>query len=153
MRKPMMTPRLLIRIAAGCMLFFAFGHSMGHFTRRDVEDPKEKEVIQMMLDNKFELFGHTTSYDQMYTGMSMNLIFTLVAFIIILWHISNISRHNKKLASKLLLPVTLCVFGFSITSFLFFFPVPAITCFITGLVSPFALIKLNAKEANAEAGR
>lgn len=141
----MITAKLLIRIAAGCMLFFAFGHTMGHFTRYEVDDQKEKEVIQTMVDNKFDLFGQTTTYDQMYTGLSLNLIFTLIAFVIILWQISNISKDDKKLAIKLLLPVTLCVFGFSITSFLFFFPVPAITCLVGGLLSTFALIKLNAK--------
>ena len=135
----MTKPKLLIRIAAGLILFFAFGHIMGHFTRYDVTDPKEKEVLQMMNNNKFDLFGQITSYDKMYTGMSMNLIFTLLAFTIILWHISNISTDNKKLATRLLLPVTFCVFGFSITSFLFFFPIPAITCLIAGLLSLFAL--------------
>lgn len=141
----MTKPKLLIRIAAGCMLFFAFGHSLGHFTRHDVTDEKEKEVLQMMRDNKFDLFGQMTSYDGMYTGISLNLIFTLIAFTIILWHISNISKDNQKLASKLLLPVTFCILGFSITSFLFFFPVPAITCLVAGLLSTFALIKLNTK--------
>jgi len=141
----MITPKLLIRIAAGCMLFFAFGHSMGHFTRHDVDDPKVKEVLQIMTGNKFDFFGHITSYDQMYTGISLNLIFTLIAFTILLWHISNISKDDKKSAIKLLLPVTLCVFGFSITSFLYFFPVPGITCLIAGLMSTFALIKLNVK--------
>jgi hypothetical protein len=141
----MTKPKILIRIAAGLILFFAFGHSMGHFTRYDVTDLKEKEVLEMMISNKFDLFGQKTSYDEMYKGMSMNLIFTLLAFIIILWHISNISTDNKKLATKLLLPVIFCVFGFSITSFLFFFPIPAITCFLAGLISSFALIKLNAK--------
>jgi hypothetical protein len=140
----MITSKLLIRIAAGSMLFFALGHTMGHFTRREVDDPKAKEVIQVMIDNKFDLFGHTTSYDQTYTGMSLNLIFTLIAFVLILWYISNITKDNKKLAIKLLLPVTLCVFGFSVTSFLYFFPVPGITCLVTGVLSTIALIKLRA---------
>ena len=141
----MANPKLLIRIAAGLILFFAFGHTMGHFTRYDVTDPKEKEVLQIMSNNRFDLFGQTTSYDKMYTGMSMNLIFTLLVFTIILWHISNISTDNKKLATNLLLPVTFCVFGFSVTNFLFFFLVPAITCLVAGIISTFALIKLNTK--------
>ena len=141
----MTKPKLLIRIAAGCMLFFAIGHSLGHFTRYDVTDQKEKAVLQMMIDNKFNLFGQTTSYDRMYTGISLDMVFTLIAFTIILWHISTVSKDNKKLAIKLLLPVTLCIFGFSITSFLFFFPVPAITCLVAGLLSTFALIKLNTR--------
>jgi hypothetical protein len=142
----MTKPKLLIRIAAGLILFFLIGHSMGHFTRHDVTDLKEKEVLQVMSNNQFDLFGETTTYDHMYTGMSMNLIFTLLAFTIILWHISNIRTENKKLATQLLLPVTLCVFGFCITSFLFFFPIPAITCLIAGVILTFAIIKLNVRQ-------
>jgi len=141
----MTKPKLLIRIAAGFILFFAMGHSIGHFTRHDVTDLKGKEVLQVMADNKIDLFGQMTSYDGMYNGLSLDLIFTLLVFAIVLWHVSNISTDNKKLAAKLLLPVTFCVFGFSITSFLFFFPVPAITCLIAGLISTLALFKLNAK--------
>jgi hypothetical protein len=137
-----MSPKLLIRIAAATTLFFAFGHSMGHFTRYDVTDTKEKAVIQTMVDNKFDLFGHTTSYDGMYTGVSMNLIFTLIAFTILLWHISNISKVDRSAAAKLLLPVILCVLGFSITSFLYFFPVPGITCIITVILLTVAVVKL-----------
>jgi hypothetical protein len=125
---------------------------MGHFTRYNVTDPKEKEVLRTMIDNKFDLFGQMTSYDKMYTGISLDLIFTLLVFAILLWHVSNISSDNKKLATKLLLPITSCVFGFSITNFLFFFPVPAITCLIAGLILTFALIKLKAekKQRNAD---
>lgn len=141
----MMKPKLLIRIAAGCMLFFAFGHSMGHFTRHEVTTQTEKDVLKIMSENKFDLFGHTTSYDGMYTGISLDLIFTLLAFTIILWLISTISTTDKKTAFNLLLPLTLCVLGFSVTGFLFFFPVPAITCLVTVLLSVVALIKLKSE--------
>jgi hypothetical protein len=139
----MTNPKLLIRIASGLMLFFAFGHSMGHLTRRDVDDPKVTQVLQVMTDTQFDLFGHITNYDGMYNGLSLDLIFTLIVFTIILWHISNLGAENKKLAIKLLLPVTVCVLAFSITNFMFFFSIPAVTCLVAGLLLIVALIKLN----------
>jgi hypothetical protein len=138
----MRNPKLLIRIAAGCILFFAFGHSIGHFTRHDVTDSIVATVLKTMSDNSFDFFGHVTTYDGMYTGLSLDLIFTLIVFAIFLWHISNISSDNKKLAFNLLLPLTVCVFCFAITSYLYFFLVPAITCLISGILSTIALVNL-----------
>lgn len=140
-----MRPKLLLRIAAGCLLFFAVGHSIGHVTRHQVTDAKAKEVLQMMADNKFDLFGQMRSYDEMFTGMSLNLTLTLLAFIAIQWTISTIADTNKKLAIKLLIPLSLCVFGFSVTGFLFFFPVPAVTCLATVILNTIAGIQLNRK--------
>ena len=71
-----MKPKILLRIAAGLLLFFAAGHSVGHFTRHDVKDPKAKEILGMMSDYKFDMFGKMRSYDDAYEGMSLNLIFT-----------------------------------------------------------------------------
>ena len=144
-----MKPKLLIRIAAGFLAFFILGHSMGHFTRYDVTDAKEKQVLQVMRENKFNLFGHTTTYDGMYTGMSMDLIFTLITFTAILLMIAEINVSHYKLSFKLLLPVTLCIFGFAVTGYLYFFPIPAITCLIAGIVLTIALINLRST-ANAE---
>lgn len=140
-----MRPKLLLRIATGCLLFFAVGHSIGHSTRHQVTDTKAKEVLQMMTDNKFDLYGQMRSYDEMFTGMSLNLTLTLLAFIAIQWTISTIADTDKKLAIKLLIPLSLCVFGFSVTAFLFFFPVPAITCLITVILNTIAGIQLNRK--------
>jgi hypothetical protein len=123
-----MTAKLLVRLAAACLLFFALGHSVGHSSRRNVSDPKAKEVLQAMSDNKFDMFGQMRSYDENYEGMSLNLIFTLLAFIFILWTISGSLDTNQALAQRLLVPIGLCVVGFAVTGFLYFFLVPAITC-------------------------
>jgi len=128
-----MKAKLLIRIAAGCLLFFALGHSVGHFTRHDVDDPKAKEVLRAMSENKFDMFGQLRSYDENYTGMSVNLIFTLLTFVIILWFVSTLSETQPNTAKNILIPMALCVLGFSVTSFLFFFAMPAITCLLAGI--------------------
>lgn len=134
-----MKPKLLIQLAAACILFFALGHSIGHFTRYDVKDLKAQQLQKMMIDNKFDMFGQMRSYDENYNGMSLNLIITLIAFAIILFIISNIDQGNKNLVIKLIYPILICILGFSITSFLFFFTLPAITCLIASILLGLAI--------------
>jgi hypothetical protein len=129
-----MTPKILLRIAAGLLLFFAVGHSIGHFRRHDVTDPKAIEVQRQMIENKFDMFGKLRSYDENYTGMSTNLILTLVTFTVLLWLFSSVVETNKSLGRILLLPIALCVVGISITGSLYFFPVPALTCLIASVI-------------------
>jgi hypothetical protein len=137
-----MQPKILLKIAAGCLLFFAIGHSVGHFTRHDVEDPKAKEVLRQMTENRFDMFGQLRSYDENYTGMSLNLIFTLLAFASILWILSVWAERQPLLVQNILIPLTMCTFGFSVTSFLYFFPMPAITCLIASILTTFTIIKI-----------
>jgi len=122
-------PKLLLRVAAACLLFFAIGHSMGHFTRHHVTDPKAIDVQKQMIENKFDMFGTLRSYDENYTGMSLNLIFTLLAITMVLWQLSGLVEKNATATRKLLIPLTICVLGFALTSALYFFPAPAISCF------------------------
>ena len=137
-----MTPKLLIRIAAGCTLFFAFGHTIGHLTRKDVTEAKAKEVIRLMEDTKFDLFGQIRSFDENYTGMSLNLIFTLLAFTVVLWFISSITETDPKSCRTLLIPIIVCLLGFAVTSFLYFFLVPAVTCLVASAVLLLAISRL-----------
>lgn len=138
-----MKTKILLRIAAGCLLFFSLGHSIGHFTRHNVTDPKAKEVLQLMTENKFDMFGQVRSYDDNYTGMSFNLIFTLIAFLIVIWLLSNQVDNQPKFIRNLLIPIAICVLGFSITSFMYFFPLPAITCLIATILMTVSIIKLS----------
>ncbi len=142
----MMKPKLLLRVAAGCLLFFAFGHSMGHFNRHHVTDPKAKEVLQQMIEHKFDMFGQLRSYDENYTGMSLNLIFTLLALAAVLWLLSTHTEKQPVLVKQVLVPLTLCILGFSVTSFLYFFPVPAVTCLVAAVLIAAAIFKLNDKK-------
>lgn len=137
-----MTPKLLLRIAAGLVLFFAFGHTIGHTTRHQAEGAQQT-VLQTMQEVKFDFFGNTTSYDGMYNGLSLNLIFTLIAFVLILWFVSNTTNEKPKLAMQIVVPIALCLLGFAVTSFLYFFLVPAITCLLASVALGVAMITLN----------
>lgn len=118
----------LVRGAAGCLLFFALGHSIGHFTRHQTTDPQAQAVLQQMIMHKFDMFGQMRSYDENYTGMSLNLIFTLLAFSALLLILTKYLHEAPQLAKMLLGVLILCVAGFAATSFVYFFPIPAISC-------------------------
>lgn len=137
------TPKLLLRIAAGFVLFFVLGHSVGHFTRKQVSDPQGRHVLKIMEDYKFDQFGQLRSYDENYTGMSLNLLLSLLLLTSIILITVPITESSPRVAKRLLLPVMLCLLGFSVTGFLFFFPVPAITCLIAACLIGVSLIKLN----------
>lgn len=137
--------KLLLRIAAACLLFFALGHCIGHFTRHNVTNPKAIEVQKQMMENKFDMFGALRSYDENYTGMSLNLILTLMALTILLWQLSGQVEKNAAVTRKLLIPLTICVVGFGFTSSFYFFAIPAISCFVAATLMLAAILSLNSK--------
>jgi hypothetical protein len=137
-----MKPKLLIRIAAGCMLFFAVGHSIGHSTRHDATDAKSLEVWKIVREHKFDVFGEMRSIDENYTGMSLNFIFTLLAFTVVLWVISNRAERDPAGSKWTILPIMLAAFGYAVTSYLYFFMVPAATSLIAGISLAIAFVKL-----------
>lgn len=138
-----MKSKLLIRIAAGCVLFFAVGHTAGHLTRKSPTQEAERQVLKTMEEKKFDFNGAFRSYDDFYEGMSLNLIFTLLALTVMLWFISGIT--DKEIAKKLLWPIFFLLVGFAITSFLFFFLVPAITCVVASALILWSLVGINKK--------
>ncbi|HEX3008717.1 MAG TPA: hypothetical protein VHO90_13990 [Bacteroidales bacterium] len=137
-----MNAKIWIRIAAGCMLFFALGHLAGHFSRNNTDDPHGKEVINAMKEYKRDLFGTMRSYDENYTGMSLNLVATLLMLTVVLWVLSNLVDNNPKATTHIIIIIALCSYFFAITGFLFFFPVPAITCLLAGTSLSIAAFRL-----------
>lgn len=137
-----MKPALLLRLAAIFLFVFATGHSIGHLTRHDVTDPKALEVQKQMIENKFDMFGTLRSYDENYEGMSLNLILCLLTFIALLWIASGFTEKAPGLVRKITLPLFVCILGFAMTSIFYFFPGPAVTCFLAAVCIAFARKRL-----------
>lgn len=136
------TAVLLVKMAAGCMLFFALGHSIGHFTRHQTPDPQAQAILRQMIEYKFDMFGQLHSYDENYTGMSLNLIFTLLAFSAVLIILSKHLDQARVLSQTLLVVMGLCIAGFGITSFMYFFLVPALSCMLACICILLAIRRL-----------
>lgn len=99
-----MKAKLFIRIASALMLVFTLGHSFGHFTRYETSDPQALSTISIMQQTKIPMEGVTKTYDQFYTGMSLNLSIVLISLTVLLWILSNFSESNPQAVRKLLIP-------------------------------------------------
>jgi hypothetical protein len=142
-----MKPKLLIRIAAFCVLFFTVGHSIGHFKRKSTTDPLQQEVIKKMEEHKFALGPQMRSYDDIFTGMSLNLSIALLAFTLLLWISSNIAGRDAKTGIQILLPILLGLLLFTFTGFKYFFIVPAITCLVASCLIAYSILLLRKQTA------
>ncbi|HEY8937157.1 MAG TPA: hypothetical protein VIM65_18150 [Cyclobacteriaceae bacterium] len=138
-----MKAKLLLRFASACIIFFAAGHTLGHFTRKKSPEPQIQEVFKQMETVQVPLGGQLRTYDEFYNGMSLNLSITLVAFAFLLWFISSASTHAPKTSYILLWPILFCIVGFAVTGFIYFFLVPAITCVVASILILMAINSLH----------
>jgi hypothetical protein len=138
-----MKPTLLIQIAAGLIIFFAAGHTIGHFTRHDTKDPKAQEVLRIMAASKFDMFGVQRSFDENYTGMSFNLIITLLLLGTTLFQLAKCSVTHPQITRSFLIPISVAILGFSVTGFMYFFLAPAISCLLAFGFLLFAIVRLD----------
>ncbi|EMF80551.1 hypothetical protein LEP1GSC188_3680 [Leptospira weilii serovar Topaz str. LT2116] len=121
-----MKPKLFIRITSILIFIFAVGHSIGHFTRYNTADSQALNTISIMQKTKIPMEGVAKSYDQFYTGMSLNLSIFLISLTILLWFLSNLTESNPQTTLKLLIPIFFCIFCFSVTGFVYFFLAPSL---------------------------
>jgi hypothetical protein len=140
-----MNTKLLLRIASGLTLFFATGHSVGHFTRKSHMEPEAQAVFKAMEGYKFPIGSQFRTYDEFFDGMSLNLTISLVAFMILLWMLSNIANEFPKVCNTLIWPVLIGMIGFTITGFVYFFFVPAITCLLISMLLLASMFMLKKK--------
>jgi hypothetical protein len=134
-----MDAQLFIRLASFCLIIFAAGHTVGHVMRTKTKDSKAQEVLKQMSYNKFNMFGKMRSFDENYVGMSLNLIFTLLTLAITLFILSYYVYTNTQMVRSVLIPISICVLGFAITSFRYFFTVPGVTCTVAFVLIVFSI--------------
>jgi hypothetical protein len=142
-----MKPKVLMRFASGLLFIYASGHTIVHFTRHRSRDIVAQKVMKTMSEYKINMYGQMRSYDESYSGMSMNMIFSLVSFSLILWILSNFAERNRVLVRASLVPVSICLVGYTITGFLFFFPAPAYASFISAVLTIVAFFMMVKKQA------
>ncbi|MDJ1505336.1 LIC_13387 family protein [Xanthocytophaga agilis] len=129
-----MKAKLLLRLSAGLSLFFAIGHTIGHYTRKDTTDPIKKSILRQMDEQAFDYGGSLRSLGDNYEGISLFLIVILVLLTILLWQISGNIEEHKSLCISLLIPIMGCFWVFAVLSAFYFFIVPAVTCLLAGIL-------------------
>ena len=137
-----MKPKILLRITVFVTIFYAFGHIMGHLTRKQTADPVDKEVIRQMEQYKFNVNGSMRSWDNFYEALSLDSALVLVVFAIIFWMLSGMVEKYPRVVYNLLWPILICFIGFTITHYLYVFMIPTVISLITCIVIIAAMIQL-----------
>lgn len=137
-----MKPKILLRITVFVTLFYAFGHIMGHLTRKQTTDPVDKEVIRQMETYKFDVGGSMRSWDNFYEALSLDSALVLVVFAVIFWILSGISVKYPGVVYKLLWPILICFIGFTITHYLYVFMIPTVMSLIVCILITVVLLQL-----------
>ncbi len=125
-----MKPKILLRVTVFVTLFYAFGHVIGHLTRKQTTDPVDKEVIRQMEQYKFNVNGAMRSWDDFYVALSLDSALVLVVFASIFWMLSGMVEKYSSVVYILLWPILMCLIGFTITDFLYVFMIPTVTSLI-----------------------
>lgn len=120
-----MSPKLLLRIAAGFILIHFLGHSMGHFTWKDTTDPVKKEVISQMTGHQFPFMGSLRSMGDYFDGYSLILFVVFILSIWLLLIVADMTERLPYIAGRLLWPLALTYLAIGIIEFICFFPFAA----------------------------
>jgi hypothetical protein len=134
-----MKSKILLRIAALLVLIHLLGHSLGHLGWDKPEDPKMKEVVNVMQGYKGEFMGASKSMADYFNGYSLILFFVFGMTIAILWVCSGFIENHRAIAIKVLFPIAFAYIGFGVIEYMYFFPFAASISLLTGIVSLLAI--------------
>jgi hypothetical protein len=129
-----MKAKILLRIAAIIMLLHTIGHTIGALTWRDAPNAAVKQVIDGMLNNRFNFMGRLASIGDFYTGYGYSMIGMLLLISVLLWLLSA----NPNGGIILALGFFLVFLG--IIEFIYFFPFAAALSLLAGIATLFAKV-------------
>lgn len=118
-----MNSKILLRIAAGLMLFHTVGHTMGALTWNQPPTPAAGLVIKGMQAAHFNFMGRYTTIASFYEGYGVIMIFVLLLITAILWLLS--IEAETKLARRLMIPLGIFLLLTAVAEFIYFFPFAA----------------------------
>ncbi|MBP9888313.1 MAG: hypothetical protein KBF93_18590 [Leptospiraceae bacterium] len=127
-----MNKKILLRIAAGLVLFTCVGHTIGTFMPLP---PEEVELVKVENAMKSALvpfpIGKSQSFFDILLGANLSLsVFLLITGLSFLFMEDNTNTTNR----KLLLLNSLGLVAIGIISAIYFFPVPAMCTGVAGIL-------------------
>ena len=127
-----MNKKILLRIAAGLVLFTCIGHTIGTFMPLP---PEEVELVKVENAMKSALvpfpIGKSQSFFDILLGANLSLsVFLLITGLSFLFMEDNTNTTNR----KLLLLNSLGLVAIGIISAIYFFPVPAMCTGVAGIL-------------------
>ncbi|MGF7079373.1 LIC_13387 family protein [Mucilaginibacter sp. UYCu711] len=83
-----MKAKILLRIGSVIMLLHTLGHTMGALTWKEAPNAAVKQVVDGMLNNRFDFMGRSASIGDFYTGYGYTMIGVLLLIAVLLWLLS-----------------------------------------------------------------
>lgn len=127
-----MTSKLFLRIAFGLILFHLVGHTMGHLTWKETEDPVLSDIIQKMDSHAFEFMGTPQTLGGHHEGYSLMLGIVLIMLAVITWMFSTRVGQVHQLRG-VFVPIAIFFTVFGIVEAIYFFPLPGVTSLLAGV--------------------
>ena len=137
-----MKAKLLLRIAAGLMLFHALGHSMGMTQWDKPTDAEHVLVINSMKDHRFPFMGAVHSYADSFSGFGYAGTIAMLLITCLLWLTASFSNAQPQISTKILLLLFVSLVALCIMEFIYFFPLAAITTLLAAILTGVSILKL-----------
>ena len=128
-----MKAKWFLRIAAILIFIHLLGHSMGHTGWDKPKDPRMQEVVDAMKSYEGQFMGASQSMADYFNGYSLILFLVLGMSVIQLWIASGLLDDKGDIIKKMLYPVAVAYFGFSVIEFIYFFPFAGSISFLAAL--------------------
>lgn len=138
-----LSAKLLIRVAAGALLFFALGHSAGHYELTHSADTGKALALKLMDVKKFDMPGGVQrSLAENLIGYSLIVATMLFTIIGVLIYLSRLAYPvlQAQWGGLAILAAGLAVVG--AWCFMYFFALPGLSCLVAALALGFAAVRL-----------
>ena len=125
-----MRASLLYRVAAGLLVLFAIGHTLGF---RQVDSGWGADsVVGSMRTTRFDVQGFSRTYWDFFTGFGLFVTVFLLFSGILAWQLGGLTKDQSMLLSLVSWAFALCFAGITVLSWRYFFVIPVI---FSGLIT------------------
>jgi hypothetical protein len=130
-----MKAKTLLRTGSVIMLLHTLGHTLGALTWKEAPNAAVKQVVDGMLNNRFDFMGRSASIGDFYAGYGYTMIGVLLLIAVLLWLLST----QPSLPVILALGLFLLFMG--VIEFIYFFPFAAAFSLLAGIATLLAYRK------------
>jgi hypothetical protein len=124
-----MKAKTLLRTAAVLMLLHTAGHTVGALTWKQAPNAAMKQVVDGMLNNRFDFMGRSASIGDFYSGYGFIMIGVLLLLSLLLWILS--TEHIR----SMILVLGLFLVFMAIIEVIYFFPFAAAFSLLAGIAT------------------
>lgn len=125
-----MTPKLLLRIAAGSLVFLALGHTVGAMMFPVSRGPEEVAAFAALAAFRFDMMGFQRSNMDFFLGEGWFLSLSVIVFIALLLQVASLSDTHPDVARRLIPALFVFCGGSTVLCALYFFTAPLVTSVI-----------------------